>query len=225
MKKRNTAKQAKPALRQKHEAPAPSANAAARKRANTVARKPFLKHVGMRFYARAGEVLRELRKCARAACAKTGSGSFTFSLGGKALCCTATYHGAGDKTVPEPEHLVRLGDYLIALPEQDDGADYQHLAVHADVSLCCGRTVAEVVVHMTNFIDALVDEIVTGELYWTNPQTKPPEFDEERPHVGPPLVPRMLRMQTTPRYSISRAFARWLASTVEPKQDPEVKRI
>ena len=180
------------------------------------AQKP-LKNVGMRFYARVGDVLRELWKHARAARGRqNGRGSFTLMVGGRELKGVVQYHGVGDKLVSEPSFIVYLGDFVLSLPEKDAGAQYQRLTVHADVSLCYGRTIGEVLVHMTNFVDSMVEEIATGELYWTYPKMVLPVFDEENPHVEPAMVPRELKTETTPRYVFSRDFARWLGTKADP---------
>ena len=201
---------------QEHDARAPSSQDAERSRQEVAAQKP-LKNVGMRFYARVGEVLRELWKHARAARGRQkGRGSFTIMVGGRELKGVVQYHGVGDKLVSEPSFIVYLGDFVLSLPEKDAGAQYQRLTVHADVSLCYGRTIGEVLVHMTNFVDSMVEELVTGELYWTYPQMELPVFDEEQPHVEPAMLPRELKTKTTPRYVFSRDFARWLGTKADP---------
>ena len=195
---------------QVHEARAPLSGDTALLRQEVAAQKP-LKGVGMKFHVRVGEKLNKLLGLAHAACANGRDGTFEFPWGDGKIGGLATYHAAKDGVVTEAGIVIHLGDFSIHLPDKGATATHRRMRVLANVTLCYGRTLGAVVVHLCDFADAMTAELEEGQLYFTDPAMKLPEFDDDQPHVETACFDRMLRTETTPRYYLSESFARSLA--------------
>jgi hypothetical protein len=165
-----------------------------------------LKSVVMEFDMRVGAVMQELLAVARKACAKADhSGNFDFKLGGRRMQGLARLEAA------ERCYYVWLGDYTIQLQEVATKSQWCRLGISAGVTLCYGRTLAEVVVHLSAMA-ADLGEIEAGRLHSTWPEVAVPVGrDDDAVHVEGTRFNAMPYTETTPRFYIATDFARWLA--------------